>query len=556
MHFSFSSRYPCYSDLAGLLQSPSLATFIPFEHSLISFLDNSPGWPLFTDNINTNNHFSNRLRPLALPKDKSASVTLHNTFLALSNFKINANFKMSARMIQFGLMSLIGSAIAVPVFPTGSFNDAGNSTEGELAGPTGTGLAHGTGRRHHGARPRPSGTGIVTMEALSTAEIVATVTASNVAAANNVAAIDGTTTSCSTETFYTTTTNFLTVYITSSGVASSAKADSTIFASSVAPSSAAAAVVPVASSSVATSSTSAVETPVASASSVVQNVGKFSYSKTAVVASSTPVVSSTPVATVVASSSVAAPVAAAPATSTKAAASATASTSTSSVGGKRGIAYDSPSLAKLLIGKSQWAYNWGSVNGGLASGVEYLPMLWGAGSEKTGTWVKDATAGIAAGATALLGFNEPDLPAQANMSPAAAATAYKTYITDNFAGKAKLISPAVTNGGGSLGLTWLSSFMSLCTDCKIDAVAIHWYDSSSNVDYFKSHIQDAHTQSGLPVYLTEFGTTDGNDQAFLAAVLPWLDAQDYVQKYAYFMASDGKLISGTSLSAAGNTYCA
>lgn len=437
---------------------------------------------------------------------------------------------MSARMIQLGLISLIGSAIAVPVFPTGSFNDAGNSTEGELAGPTGT------GRLHHGARPRPSGTGSLTMEALSTGD-----------AANNVAAADGTSTSCSTQTSYTTTTNFMTVYVTPSAAASSVEADSTVFASSVAPSSAAADVVPVAASSA-----PAVETPVVSVSSIAQNIGKFSYSKTTVAAAST-----TPIATVAASSSVAAPVQAAPATSTKAAASATASTSsTSSVGGKRGIAYDSPSLAQLLIGKSQWAYNWGSANGGLASGVEFLPMLWGSGAEKTGTWVKDATAGIAAGATALLGFNEPDHTEQANLSPAAAATAYKTYMTDNFAGKAKLISPAVTNGGGSMGLAWLSSFMSLCTDCKIDAVAIHWYDLSSNVDYFKSHIQDAHTQSGLPVYLTEFGTTDGNDQAFLAQVLPWLDSQDYVQKYAYFMASDGKLISGTSLSAAGNTYCA
>ncbi|QDS71676.1 hypothetical protein FKW77_008023 [Venturia effusa] len=440
---------------------------------------------------------------------------------------------MSARMIKLGLVSLIGSAIAVPVYPTGSFNDAGNSTEGDIAEPTGTGRAQGTGRRNHDARPRPSGTGSLTMEALSTPDVVPTVNA-----ANNVAAADATTSSCTTETFYSTTTNFMTVYVTPSAAASPADADSTIFASSAAQSSPAAAAV------------SNAESPVASPS-ILQNIGKFSYSKTSAEAAP-----NTPVATLAASPSVAASVQASPAASTNPAAAATASTSTSSVGGKRGIAYNSPSLAKLLIGKSQWAYNWASVNGGLASGVEFLPMLWGAGTEKTGTWVKDATAGIAAGATALLGFNEPDHTEQANMSPQAAATAFKTHMTDNFAGKAKLVSPAVTNGGGSMGLGWLKSFMSLCTDCKIDAIAIHWYDSSSNVDYFKQHIQDAHSQFGLPIYLTEFGTTDGNDQAFLAAVLPWLDSQDYVQKYAYFMASDGKLISGTSLSAAGNTYCA
>jgi hypothetical protein len=540
--------------------TPSLATFILFEHSLIPFIDNSPGWLLFTLD-NNNNLFRIDFDHNLCQKTPASAIPLTTFFTR--NLENQANFKMSARMIQLGLMSLVSSAIAIPVY---SYDDA--SSKGEFKAPSGTGfahpsgkafgtgmaygtgVAHGTGRKHHGARPRPSSSGSYTMEAISTAVVTA---AAGVDTAVAVNAVAGTSTDCETETFYTTTTNFITVYATASPVVDSASVDSTIYASSVVPSSAAAAVVPVASSSVAAYSAPAVVSPVAS-SSVAQAIGKFTYSKTAVVAASS---TSTPVAAVVASSSVVVPVAAAPATSTKATttAAATSTSTASSTGNKRGIAYNSVSLAKLLIGKSQWAYNWGSSNGGLASGVEYLPMLWSASTDKTNTWVSDAKAGIAAGATALLGFNEPDHTEQANMSPQAAATAYKTYITDNFVGKAKLISPAVTNGGGTMGLTWLSSFMSLCSDCKIDAVAIHWYDLSTNTDYFKSHIQDAHTQSGLPVYLTEFGTTDGNDQAFLAEVLPWLDAQDYVQRYAYFMAEDGKLISGTSLSAAGNTYC-
>jgi hypothetical protein len=431
---------------------------------------------------------------------------------------------MSARMIQLGLLSFLGSAIAVPVYGTGSYDAPLGA---------GTGVAHGTGRRfgvgrkHHGARPNPSGSGTEIMEAIPiTTAVAAAAAASDVA----VAVVDGQSTDCVTETFHTTTTNFMTVYITPSQAAP-VQADSTIYASSVVPSSAPAVAAQAAPSSAAPSS------PIS------QAVAKFSYANTAVVAPSNTPVAAVPV------SSVVAPVAAAPAASVPA-------SSGSIGGGKRGIAYNSPALAKLFIGKSQWAYNWGSVNGGLASGVEYLPMLWGATADKTSTWVKDATAGIAAGATALLGFNEPDHTEQANMSPQAAATAFKQHMTNNFAGKAKLVSPAVTNGGAPMGLAWLSSFMSLCSDCQIDAIAIHWYDSSSNIAYFKSHIQNAYAQFGKPIYLTEFGTIDGNDQAFLAAVLPWLDSQDYVHKYAYFMASDGKLISGNSLSAAGNAYCA
>lgn len=66
-----------------------------------------------------------------------------------------------------------------------------------------------------------------------------------------------------------------------------------------------------------------------------------------------------------------------------------------------------------------------------------------------------------------MSFNEPDLSSQSNLSPAVAAAGYLTYMQP-FAGKAKLGSPAITNGGGSMGLSWLSSFMTACSGCQID----------------------------------------------------------------------------------------
>jgi hypothetical protein len=154
----------------------------------------------------------------------------------------------------------------------------------------------------------------------------------------------------------------------------------------------------------------------------------------------------------------------------------------------------------------------------------------------------------------VVGFNEPDHSQQANLDYTTAASAYKQYITNNFSGKVKLVSPSVTNGGAPMGLTYLSNFLGQCSDCGIQAINLHWYDSSSNIDYFKSYISGAYEQFKLPIWLTEFGTTDGNDQAFLDQALPWLASQAYVERYAYFMAEDGKLLSGSQLSAAGQTY--
>ena len=59
-----------------------------------------------------------------------------------------------------------------------------------------------------------------------------------------------------------------------------------------------------------------------------------------------------------------------------------------------------------------------------------------------------------------------------------------------------------------------------------------------------------------PVWITEFagsGTAD-EQNTFLETVIPWLDAQPYVERYAYFMVVDGVLINGDGLSTLGSTF--
>lgn len=48
-----------------------------------------------------------------------------------------------------------------------------------------------------------------------------------------------------------------------------------------------------------------------------------------------------------------------------------------------------------------------------------------------------------------------------------------------FAGKAKLISPAITNGGAPMGVAWMKDFLQACSGCHIDGIAMHWYDSAT-----------------------------------------------------------------------------
>src|SRR6185437_11012523 len=68
----------------------------------------------------------------------------------------------------------------------------------------------------------------------------------------------------------------------------------------------------------------------------------------------------------------------------------------------------------LSASGASWYYNWGaSPNGVTAPGVSYVPMIWGAANVTSATLSQVSQEG-----RTLLGFNEPDLSGQADMSVA------------------------------------------------------------------------------------------------------------------------------------------
>lgn len=226
---------------------------------------------------------------------------------------------------------------------------------------------------------------------------------------------------------------------------------------------------------------------------------------------------------------------------------------------KRGAAYNDASVVEILTntGTVSWAYDWNYASDGtLPEGIEYVPMLWGA--KMFGGWDSAVQSALAAGSTHILGFNEPDEPSQANMPVDQAVGYFRQYITP-YGDRATLVSPAVTNGPAPMGLSYLDSFLASCSNCNVSAMAVHWYGNSA--DEFKSFVGDAvqlAQQHNLPeVWITEFSLNDDSTSAttaFLQEVIPWLDAQPVVGRYAYFMCGDGHLLSGNVLSDIGHVY--
>ncbi|KAA8894988.1 hypothetical protein FN846DRAFT_365286 [Sphaerosporella brunnea] len=229
-----------------------------------------------------------------------------------------------------------------------------------------------------------------------------------------------------------------------------------------------------------------------------------------------------------------------------------------SSGSKRGLCYNDIGLVSLFKNAPiSWTYDWGMQGIGSVDGFEYVPMCWG--EKFFSGWANAADKAIANGAQHLLAFNEPDIPSQANMSPAQAAAYYKQYMNP-YAGKASLGAPAVTNSGSpGQGLDWLAQFIKACNgECHIDFFPIHWYDGTGNVNYFKSHMEQAHQVAGeKPVWLTEFamnGASPDQQANFINQVVPWLDAQDWLSRYSYYGVFENMLVSGNALSQIGQAY--
>jgi RNA polymerase sigma factor (sigma-70 family) len=215
-----------------------------------------------------------------------------------------------------------------------------------------------------------------------------------------------------------------------------------------------------------------------------------------------------------------------------------------------------------------WYYNWGPGNADspAPSGVEFVPMIWGSAN------VTDATLQqVEREGDVLLGFNEPDLAEQANMTVDQALAAWPRLQATGM----RLGSPAVAYGADTPG-GWLDRFMTgaRSTGLKVDFIALHWYGSDFSpaaVGHLRSYLQAVHNRYGKPIWLTEYGLIDfaGSPKyptgaqlaAFIAGSTAMMEKLSYVQRYAWFSlpavgdhAAIGLYRDGSHPTAAGRAY--
>ncbi|BBH63749.1 hypothetical protein ACTI_04340 [Actinoplanes sp. OR16] len=191
---------------------------------------------------------------------------------------------------------------------------------------------------------------------------------------------------------------------------------------------------------------------------------------------------------------------------------------------------------------ASWYYDWAPNDDEVPgpAGVEFVPMIWGAANVTDAT-LKQAKA---EGDDWLLGFNEPDLAEQSNMSVEAALDAWPSLEATGM----KLVSPAVAFGGDTAG-GWLDRFMAgaASRDLRVDAIALHWYGSDfskASVNQFLGYVDAVHERYGKPIWITEFGLinfggspkypSDAQKVTFIKGATAGLEKRAFVQRYAWF----------------------
>jgi hypothetical protein len=223
---------------------------------------------------------------------------------------------------------------------------------------------------------------------------------------------------------------------------------------------------------------------------------------------------------------------------------------------KKGVAAAQWGPDRLAEAGASWYYNWRSRpnNGDAPAGqeVEYVPMISRAGDANDDNFQRLTEAQQNGEYTHLLGFNEPDIGGQANMSVDAVIAEWPRLEATGL----RLGSPAP-----SWLNDWIAEFMQKAEqqDLRVDFLCLHFYRAPTAegvVQELEDFLQRAYIDYGKPIWVTEFGAPDCNSlgwcgnadplnqssvDAYIEDVIAMLEGLPFVERYSWFVdrAQDG-----------------
>jgi hypothetical protein len=175
-----------------------------------------------------------------------------------------------------------------------------------------------------------------------------------------------------------------------------------------------------------------------------------------------------------------------------------------------------------------WYYNWLPTS--LCTPIpraQFIPMIW------SDAFISQLPLANSSGAPLLLTFNEPDLDSQSNMSVELAVSLWP-LIERGVDFRMKISSPAPTSS--PVGQRWLLQFLNECVHCRVDVIALHYYNACDVETFFA--FLNSWAVFGLPLWLTEFDCMQQSEEEnmrFARSVIPLLaERAPLLQRYAWF----------------------
>ena len=191
--------------------------------------------------------------------------------------------------------------------------------------------------------------------------------------------------------------------------------------------------------------------------------------------------------------------------------------------------------------KPFWHYSWNrDLRDEIPDSVEYVPMFWGSGSVTDSEIDKIKDLVNAGKVKNVLGFNEPDLETQSNLTVDEAIALWPKL--EEIGVPLGSPAPTGTNNG------WLDEFMTRAEqeNLRVDFVCIHIY-RSNNPDLFLDIVDNVFQKYNKPIWITEMAVVDDGavsveDNKYtysqvlgtMRTLLPELYNRKYVKRFAWF----------------------
>ena len=191
--------------------------------------------------------------------------------------------------------------------------------------------------------------------------------------------------------------------------------------------------------------------------------------------------------------------------------------------------------------KPFWHYSWNrDFRDEIPDSVEFVPMFWGSGSVND-VEVNKIKQLVSAGVVKnVLGFNEPDLESQSNLTVDEAIALWPKL--EEIGVPLGSPAPAGFENG------WLDEFMARAEEenLRVDFVCIHIY-RSNNPNLFLDVVDNVFQKYNKPIWITEMSVVDDGAQSAednkytisevlgtMRTLLPELYKRNYVKRFAWF----------------------